>query len=222
MNLVAGYWYKDETGKLIQDTTRNLSEKSSMKINTDFNSIVEKANVVAAAIMGESGSAKDKDVFKDMFFSRDKDLIYIGIGIKSPSGEISIKNKVINNQFFTEAGIDISIMDKVSADDKKYYVLAKDTLVNTLTVSNNPKYIKDKSSKEVVIKDVNWIAGTAPDLTKAYSARLRYRQALEKCHLKHQGLTLLVSFSKPQTAPASGQSVVIYDGEVCLGGGIII
>jgi len=113
-----------------------------------------------------------------------------------------------------------NIIKKTTAEER-YFVISKDFKNNTLTVSHNPINTADISSKEIRLKDINWISGKEPDFTKSYSARLRYRQPLEKCQLKHQGSTLMVIFQKSQTAPTPGQSVVIYGGEVCLGGGII-
>ena len=110
---------------------------------------------------------------------------------------------------------------KKTTTEERYFVISKDFKNNTLTVSHNPINTADISSKEIKLKDINWISGKEPDFTKSYYARLRYRQTLEKCQLKHQGSTLMVIFQKSQTAPTPGQSVVIYDGEVCLGGGII-
>jgi len=83
----------------------------------------------------------------------------------------------------------------------------------------------------VVLRDVNWLVGKAPDFTKTYFARFRYRQPLQEIHLKNKRLNLKsaerfnleIRFEKPQIAIAPGQSLVIYTklGE-CLGGGIIV
>lgn len=114
-----------------------------------------------------------------------------------------------------------TITKKTSSDDR-YFILSKDLKKNTLTVSHNPIKVEDISSREIKLKNVNWTAGQAPDLTKKYSARIRYRQPLEKCQLRLENKSLVVVFDKPQKAPTPGQSVVIYDSEMCLGGGIIV
>lgn len=112
-------------------------------------------------------------------------------------------------------------IEEKTNNSKPYFIIAKDVLTNTLTVSHNPLKTEALSGKEIELKDINWIAGIEPDFKKEYSARIRYRQPLEKCRFNHQGSTLMVVFQKPQKAPAPGQSVVFYDKEVCLGGGII-
>jgi tRNA-specific 2-thiouridylase len=56
----------------------------------------------------------------------------------------------------------------------------------------------------------------------AYAAKTRYRQADAPCTLVHAaGGAFQLDFSEPQWAVTPGQSAVLYDGEVCLGGGVI-
>jgi tRNA-specific 2-thiouridylase len=70
--------------------------------------------------------------------------------------------------------------------------------------------------------DMHWIAGHAPDLTRAYAAKTRYRQTDAPCRIAATDDTLVhFTFDEAQWAVTPGQSVVVYDGEVCLGGGII-
>jgi tRNA-specific 2-thiouridylase len=67
----------------------------------------------------------------------------------------------------------------------------------------------------------SWIAGRPPEAS-ALSAKTRYRQADAPCRLARvleSGMR--VDFSTPQWAVTPGQSVVLYDGETCLGGGVI-
>jgi len=115
---------------------------------------------------------------------------------------------------------------KKSANDLRCFIIAKDLKNNTITVSSNnitQKKISDKKHvNEIIIKDTNWINGLTPNKTKNYQARIRYRGSLDNCLvLHHSDKTYKIVFIKKQVSPASGQSVVIYDGEVCLGGGII-
>jgi tRNA-specific 2-thiouridylase len=109
---------------------------------------------------------------------------------------------------------------KKTPGDAPYYVIAKDAIKNTITVSQKPP-TSDAASNVVEIKKVNWALGKKPDFSKTYSARLRYRAPLEKCILKENGSSLELHFENPQKAVTEGQSAVIYDGEICLGGGII-
>jgi tRNA-specific 2-thiouridylase len=70
--------------------------------------------------------------------------------------------------------------------------------------------------------EASWIAGVAPSAPSAHSAKTRYRQADAPCTLTRAlDSEIKVDFAAPQWAVTPGQSVVLYDGEVCLGGGII-
>jgi len=69
---------------------------------------------------------------------------------------------------------------------------------------------------------LSWIAQTAPMSPAPYTAKTRYRQPDTPCTLEQvKGDACAVAFSQQQRAITPGQSVVLYAGEVCLGGGII-
>ncbi len=69
--------------------------------------------------------------------------------------------------------------------------------------------------------DANWVL-EAPAPGSAHSAKTRYRQADATCTVARVGaVEIAVEFSRPQRAVTPGQSVVLYDGEVCLGGAVI-
>ena len=71
--------------------------------------------------------------------------------------------------------------------------------------------------------ELNWISGEAPALPLTCTAKTRYRQTDQACVIVsvHDGVAL-IRFAEPQRAVTPGQAVVIYDGEVCLGGGTIM
>ena len=70
--------------------------------------------------------------------------------------------------------------------------------------------------------EASWIAGAPPAAPSAHSAKTRYRQADAPCTLERVlDSELEVGFATPQWAVTPGQSVVLYDGETCLGGGVI-
>ena len=76
--------------------------------------------------------------------------------------------------------------------------------------------------ERLLAADTSWVSGAAPDPLRHYGAKTRYRQADAGCALDGDGgAGTQVRFDEPQWAVTPGQSVVVYDGEVCLGGGII-
>jgi tRNA-specific 2-thiouridylase len=71
--------------------------------------------------------------------------------------------------------------------------------------------------------DASWVAGSAP-VSGKYSAKTRYRQADSACDIvagKEGPMSFELSFPETQWAVTPGQSAVLYDGDICLGGGII-
>jgi tRNA-specific 2-thiouridylase len=70
-------------------------------------------------------------------------------------------------------------------------------------------------------EDASWVAGEPP-AAGAYGAKARYRQADAACTFEADGpKAFSLRFGEPQWAVTPGQSAVLYDGEVCLGGGVI-
>ena len=77
-------------------------------------------------------------------------------------------------------------------------------------------------NKNLDALEMHWISEHAPDLTRDYAAKTRYRQTDAACRITAlSGGNASFSFAAAQWAITPGQSVVVYDGDVCLGGGII-
>ncbi len=109
----------------------------------------------------------------------------------------------------------------IGGPGEPWFVAGKDMATNSLTVvqgHNHPLLFR--SSLRAL--DLSWVAGQAPDLTRSHSAKTRYRQTDAPCriHLNEEG-ELGVTFDAPQWAITPGQSFVVYEGPICLGGGII-
>ena len=102
-----------------------------------------------------------------------------------------------------------------------WYVCGKDLEKNELIVvqgHDHPLLLSQKLRAE----DLAWVSGAAPQASSSYGAKTRYRQADADCRIDRIGdEDLEVEFSAPQWAVTPGQSVVLYRGEACLGGGVI-
>ena len=69
---------------------------------------------------------------------------------------------------------------------------------------------------------MHWIAGAAPALPARLAAKTRYRMPDAACEVRASGdAASSRAFDAPQWAPTPGQYLVLYDGERCLGGGVI-
>jgi tRNA-specific 2-thiouridylase len=112
---------------------------------------------------------------------------------------------------------------KKSPSDKPFYVVSKDIKKNIITVSDTPKKIENsKVFKSYELEKVNWI-GEIPKQDKKYFAQIRYHGEYLSCKVicaKSNLRDAEVIFDK-SVIVSSGQSIVIYDKDVCLGGGIV-
>ena len=102
-----------------------------------------------------------------------------------------------------------------------WYVLHKDLANNILYVGQGHEH-PWLLSTELEASQLAWVSGVAPAAGSTLTAKVRYRQqdqavCLEQIDENHMKL----KFDQAQRAVAPGQSVVLYDGDVCLGGGII-
>ena len=100
-----------------------------------------------------------------------------------------------------------------------WYVARKERARNALVVVQGHAHAWLQSAA-LRAQDVSWVAGAAPAAGR-YAAKTRYRQGDAACSfaLCEDGFEL--RFDAPQWAVTPGQSAVLYDGEICLGGGVI-
>lgn len=105
-------------------------------------------------------------------------------------------------------------------DGEPWFVAEKRVKENELVVvqgHDHPLLYSDT----VTVQQLHWIAG-APPVSKTLGAKLRYRMPDAPCRIEpHDDDTLIVRFDSPQWTPTPGQYGVFYDGDVCLGGGVI-
>jgi tRNA-specific 2-thiouridylase len=126
-------------------------------------------------------------------------------------------------------------------EHQPWFVARKDVATNTLWVvqgHDHPWLL----SEGLTAQDLSWTAGQPPVLTESdgagqarrrLSAKTRYRQTDAPCWLsaapRPGSLTaagdasaIYLAFDQAQWAVTPGQSAVLYDGDVCLGGGVIV
>jgi tRNA-specific 2-thiouridylase len=105
-------------------------------------------------------------------------------------------------------------------EHEPWFVARKDMASNTLWAVQGHDHLWLQST-ELAAQDCSWVAGSAPK-QGALAAKTRYRQADAACQLvKTVAATCDLAFEEPQWAVTPGQSAVLYDGDVCLGGGVI-
>ncbi|MES2537152.1 MAG: tRNA 2-thiouridine(34) synthase MnmA [Pseudomonadota bacterium] len=144
--------------------------------------------------------------------------------MKTPDGDTVGEH--VGLSFYTlgqRKGIGLGGLKSHKASDGNsdpWYVARKDVENNTLYIVQGHDHPWLLSSA-LTANQVSWIAGAAPQAGQL-SAKTRYRQQDVDC--VNQGMqdnTFSLSFNTPQWAVTPGQSAVLYQGDVCLGGGII-
>jgi tRNA-specific 2-thiouridylase len=107
------------------------------------------------------------------------------------------------------------------ASGEAWYVAEKRMEANELVVVQGHDHpLLRRGSLEAL--EASWVAGSPPPVPSAHAAKTRYRQADAPCRLVHAANgAMSVEFDAPQWAFTPGQSVVLYDRDVCLGGGVI-
>jgi tRNA-specific 2-thiouridylase len=103
-----------------------------------------------------------------------------------------------------------------SPSGEAHYIVAIDTARNAITVSASRD---DAARKDVRLRDMHWI-GEAPAFPLQASVQTRYHETPVKALIASDDAGISCSFDAPHIA-SPGQSLVIYDDDRCLGGGII-
>ncbi|HEY0198214.1 MAG TPA: tRNA 2-thiouridine(34) synthase MnmA [Rhodanobacter sp.] len=114
----------------------------------------------------------------------------------------------------------LGIGGRHDASGEPWYVVGKDASANVLYVAqggeNHWLY-----SQRLRSETPFWVAGHAPSAHFRCTAKTRYRQTDQACTVDVLDDGLQLRFDEPQRAVTPGQSVVLYDGDVCLGGAVI-
>lgn len=108
-----------------------------------------------------------------------------------------------------------------SSEETAWYVIDKDVRRNILIVGqghNHPRLY----SRHVICSQPHWVGEQEPTEGFRCTAKNRYRQPDQACHIKPLSKDrLAVEFETPQRAVTPGQSIVFYQNAVCLGGATI-
>ena len=141
-------------------------------------------------------------------------------GRKSPAGDVvNSEGKVVGRH---DGLINYTIGQRKGlgiAFGKPTYVIGKNSSDNTLVVGSEQELLK----KSLIADDLNWIS--IPELTEPIicKAKTRYRMQEQPCvvYPEPDG-RVYVEFNEPQRAITPGQRVVFYDGDIVIGGGVIV
>ena len=146
--------------------------------------------------------------------------------IKDPNGRVIGKHEGLSfytlgqRQGLGIGGLKAKGAQKGGNEHEPWFVARKDMEKNTLWVvqgHDHPWLL----SPALRAQDASWVSGHAP-APGSVAAKTRYRQADAACTLEApEDQHFALHFSEAQWAVTPGQSAVVYDGEICLGGGVI-
>ena len=106
-------------------------------------------------------------------------------------------------------------------DGEPWFVSEKDVRRNILTAVQGHDH-PDLLRPALTATDLTWVSGQMPRCNWVYAAKIRYRQPDAPCSITYIDRNKCkIEFAQPQWAVAPGQSVVVYESKVCLGGGVI-
>lgn len=148
---------------------------------------------------------------------------FLGKFIEEKPGDVVNENgKVIGRHngapFFTIGERHGFVITEKTNNDSRYYVVGKDLSQNKLIVSDHLN--KEETKKTVELSDTNISPLTSGVFECSY--RERYRAPLKICKVEiNENKKITVQLDKPNALITPGQSFVLYNGEICLGGGII-
>lgn len=103
--------------------------------------------------------------------------------------------------------------------DRPLYVIRKDMESNTILLGDET----DLYVKKIMLRDVNFISIEELNEPMAVDMKIRYSQKTAKAMIYRDSCdTVIAEFDEPQRAPTAGQAGVFYNGEIVVGGGIIV
>ena len=115
----------------------------------------------------------------------------------------------------------LHIGGRKQAQAKPWYAVGKDLVRNVLIVAQGHDHPL-LFTTTLDCSQTSWVSGQAPALPFTCMAKTRYRQAEQPCIIEtHTENSYRVHFDTPQWAVTPGQSIVFYQDDKCLGGGII-
>ncbi len=195
---------------------------------------LQKTQVRAMALEAGFNNAHKKDSTGICFIGERKFKTFLNQYLPAQPGMIeTVEGQVIGQHeglmFYTlgqRQGLNIG--GKAHAKQEPWYVLEKDLGRNVLIVGQGVDHAK-LFRDQLIAQSLHWIKGASPADTFVCEAKVRYRQAQIPCRVHLECPDAIgqrddrchVQFDSPQRAITPGQSVVFYQHDLCLGGGVI-
>ncbi len=188
---------------------------------------MEKSEVRKLARQFGLPTAEKKDSQGLCFIGKVEMKDFLSHYIKTVPGRVlNTKGEVVGEHegsiFYTIGQRHGFLIIKKTPDEPRYFVVSKDLGKNTITVASkeNEKEVV-YSTKEIILNNIHFVSEKSPTYPLKTTVRIRYRQEKQACIVQKEKNGYKVVFDNVQNGIAVGQSPVFYNGETCLGGGII-
>lgn len=225
----------NEPVKLLRGLDRNKDQSyflytlSEQQVSQSLFPVGEIEKPIVRAIAEDIGlvTAKKKDSTGICFIGERKFKDFLARYLPAQAGDIkTVDGQVIGRHdglMYHTLGQrkGLGIGGVKGADENAWYVVEKDVINNVLVVAQG----QDNSallSTGMMVSQLDWVDRQVLTETLRCTVKTRYRQADISCEIQPlDDNNIRVIFDEPQIAVTPGQSAVFYQGEVCLGGGII-
>jgi len=122
MITLATIFFKKDNEVRVKESNLTISQVIASKTESDFSSIVEKLNIMATTMLQEFKSEQQKKLFTDLFFTNDRDFLYVSIGTLDKENNIVFSKSIFNEKFFSENNLDISIIAEANKENNSKYL----------------------------------------------------------------------------------------------------
>jgi tRNA-specific 2-thiouridylase len=212
---------KDQTyflWKLTQDDLAHTLFPVGHLVKKDVRVIAEKADLSTAAKKDSQGVCMLGDLDMKDFLKHYIDEV--------PGDVVDSTGTVVGKHdgvwFFTIGERHGFKIDGAYSEQGPWYVVKKDIENNTLVVRSSQEKIEEIKNT-IQIDEVNWISKKMPELGTTIQFRTRYRETLKQgTILSIENKIWTIQSDDISETACSGQSLVMYTGTQCLGGGVII
>jgi adenylate cyclase len=120
MIILATFFFRSDNEIRVKESNLKISEVIALKVRSDFLAVVEKINLMGTTMLQEFKSKKQKALFTDLFFTNDRDFIYVGVADRPGTrGTLDFGKPIYNKTFMAENQLslgDIEAINRTNSD----------------------------------------------------------------------------------------------------------
>ena len=118
MIALATLFFRKDNEVRVKESNLTISQVIASKTESDFTAIVEKLNIMATTMLQQFKTEQQKSLFTSLFFSNDRDYVYVAICDRRPDDVLVVRKSISNERFFSENNIDKASKNKLNSIKK--------------------------------------------------------------------------------------------------------